>query len=346
MNQATVREFRRCFEGERIIYWAEKTWGVSPEMTAITMNGVDWTPSNYLPQNCTIDFVPRFRESLDDLTPKNEEEAANEVQVYVNILDQERVWRLKRDNEWNSFKSRVEEIADNTKWYATFNGQAWEDDSRKPEKNTKIMVNFDLPGGSPKVKLPVTYVSVRIIDREPFPLTLVRNKEWENFQRCMNLVLKGWNWSATLRDQPWTNDDRKPCDGDEIRISLEKCGPVLKTVQVFVKVGSDGSQIVHLQEGRDWEHFNDWMKVHRPIERWSASFDGRPWTDNSRAPAKDHTIFVNVTGSGGGKTKDAKIKNWVKLGKAPKKHVEILKNKEDCWDNSRTLTTQETGYDM
>jgi hypothetical protein len=39
-----------------------------------------------------------------------------------------------------------------------------------------------------------------------------------------------------------------------------------------VKVGSEGSQIVHLHDGREWEHFNEWMKVHRPIDRWSASF--------------------------------------------------------------------------
>jgi hypothetical protein len=332
MNQETVREFRRGFEGERIIDWAEKTWGVTPEMTAITMNGVDWTPSNYLPQNCIIDFVPRFRESLDDLTPKTEEEAANEVQVYVNILDQERVWNLKKDNEWNSFKSRVDEIADDVKWTATFDARPWIDNSRAPAKNTKIMVNFDLPGGSPKVKLPVTHISVKIQDRDPFPFTVVRNK--------------GCTWKAFLRGHLWENDDRVPCENDEIQIKLAKCGPELKTIQVFVKVGSDGSQILHLHEGREWEHFNDWMKVHRPIDLWSASFDGRPWTDNSRAPAKDHTIFVNITGSGGGKTKDAKMKIWVKIGKAPKKQVEILKAKEDCWDDFRTKITQDVGHDM
>jgi hypothetical protein len=211
MNLEAVRDFRRGFEGERIIGWADKTWGVTPEMTAITMNGADWIPSNFLPQNCIIDFVPRFRESLDDLTPSNEEEAANEVQVFVNILDQERIWRLKKDNEWNSFKSRVDEIADGTKWSATFGGQLWWDDTRKPEKNTKIMVNFDLPGGSPKAKFPVTHISVRIHDRDPFPLTVARNKEWPNFQRCMNLVLKGWSWKAYLRGSPWENEDRVPC---------------------------------------------------------------------------------------------------------------------------------------
>jgi hypothetical protein len=174
---------------------------------------------------------------------------------------------------------------------------------------------------------------------------LVRNKEWENFERCMNLILKGWKWTATLRGKPWMNDDRKPCDRDEIQIILEKCGPTLKTVQVFVKVGSDGSQIVHLHEGREWEHFNEWMKVHRPIDLWSATFDGRPLTDDSRAPAKDHTIFVNVTGHGGGKTKNAKIKIWLKIGNTPKRQVEIAKSKEDCWEDFRTKTTQEVGHD-
>jgi hypothetical protein len=302
-----VKEFRRGFEGELIIDWAEKTWGVSTEMTAITMNGVDWTPSNYLPQDCIIDFVPRFREPLDDLKT-TEEDDTNEVTVFVNVLDQERVWRLKKDNEWSSFKERVDEIADDVKWSAMFNGQIWEDDSRRPEKNTKIMVDFELPGGSPKVKLPVTHVTVKIQDREPFPLTVVRNKEWEEFQRCMNLFLKGWSWTATLRGHPWENDDRVQFENDEIQIKLAKCGPVLKTVQVFVRVGSDGSQIVHLHEGREWEHFNEWMKVHRPIDRWAASFNGRPWVDETRALVKDQTILVNITGSGGGKTKEAKLK--------------------------------------
>jgi hypothetical protein len=73
---------------------------------------------------------------LDDFTSTNEKEAANEVQVLVNILDQERVWRLKKDNEWNSFRTRVDEIADGTKWSAIFDGQPWWDDTRKPETNT------------------------------------------------------------------------------------------------------------------------------------------------------------------------------------------------------------------
>jgi hypothetical protein len=158
-NLKAVREFRRGFEGERIIDWAEKTWGVSPEVTAITMNGVDWTPSNYLPQDCIIDFVPRFRERLEELEV-SQEPAANEVQVFVNIPEQEMVWRLKLDNEWNDFKARVDEIADDAKWFATFDGQIWENDSRKPDKESKIMVVFDLPGGSPKVKLPVAHVTV------------------------------------------------------------------------------------------------------------------------------------------------------------------------------------------
>jgi hypothetical protein len=301
-NLKAVKEFRRGFEGERIIDWAEKTWGVTPEMTAITMNGVDWTPSNYLPQDCIIDFVPRFRESLEDLET-NTKDDTNEVTVFVSILDQERVWKLMRDKEWSSFKSKVDEIADDVKWTAIFDAQPWVDDSRAPTKNTKIMVNFDLPGGSPKVKLPVTHVSVKIQDRGPFPLTVVRNREWEYFQRCMNLVLKGWSWKALLRGHLWENEDRVPCENDEIQIKLAKCVPELTTVQGFVKVGSDDSQIVHLHEGRDWEHFNDWMKAHRPIDLRSTSFDGRPWTDDMRAAAKDHTTLANITGHGGGKTR-------------------------------------------
>jgi hypothetical protein len=98
-NFDVVKEFRRGFEGERIIDWAEKTWGVSPEMTAITLNGVDWTPSNYLPQKCIIDFVPRFKEQPE--VPKEiKEDEANELTVIANILDQERVWKLKKDSEW------------------------------------------------------------------------------------------------------------------------------------------------------------------------------------------------------------------------------------------------------
>jgi hypothetical protein len=219
-------------------------------MTAITLNGVDWTPSNYLPQDCIIDFVPRFREQMETFQ-ETQEDNATEVTVFVEILNQEGLWKLTKDCEWAPFKAKVEEIADGVKWFATFRGSVWEDDSRTPEKNTKIKVMFDLSGGHPKVKFPVTHVTVRIVDREPFPLGLIRNKEWETLERCMNLVLKGWKWSATLRNQPWTNDDRKPCENDEIQIKLAKCEDTLQTVQVFVKVGSEGSQIVHLHVGRE-----------------------------------------------------------------------------------------------
>jgi hypothetical protein len=171
-------------------------------MTAITLNGVDWTPSNYIPQDCIVDFVPRWREQLD-IPADTQEDNAAELTVFVNILDQERVWKLTKGCEWASFKARVDEVADGTKWSAIFNGQIWDNDSRTPQKNTKILVNFDLPGGSPKVKFPVTHVSVKIVDRDPFPLGLIRNKEWETLERCLNLILKGWKWSAFLRDQPW-----------------------------------------------------------------------------------------------------------------------------------------------
>jgi hypothetical protein len=341
-NLKTVREFRRGFEGERIIDWAEKTWGVSSEMTAITMNGVDWTPSNYLPQDCIIDFVPRFRESLDDQETA-QEPAANEVQVFVNILDQERVWRLKLDNDWYVFKAIVDAMADEWNWFATFNGQIWVDGSRCPEKKTKIMVVFDLPGGSPKVKLPVAHVTVRIQDRDPFPLTIVQNKEWGNFQKCINLILTGWSWTATLRGQPWTNDDRVPIEGDEIQITFAKCGPILKTVQGFVKVGAEASQIVHLHEGREWEHFNEWMKVHKPMDKWAAFLNGHPWEDDSLAPKRDQTIRVNITAQGGGKTKLQTMKIWVKIGKAPKKQIDIVKKKEDCWEDFRSKVSREVG---
>jgi hypothetical protein len=89
-NSAVKKEFRRGFEGERITDWAEKTWDISPEMTAITLSGVDWTPSNYLPQDCIIDFVPRFREQLD-IPPEIQEDQSNEVTVFMDLLDQERV---------------------------------------------------------------------------------------------------------------------------------------------------------------------------------------------------------------------------------------------------------------
>jgi hypothetical protein len=88
-----------------------------------------------------------------------------------------------------------------------------------------------------------------------------------------------------------------------------------------VKIGTDGSQIVHLHEGREWEHFNEWVKTHRPLDRWAAFLNGHPWEDDTQAPTRDQTIRVNITGQGGGKTKDAKIKIWVKIGNTPKRPV-------------------------
>jgi hypothetical protein len=109
--------------------------------------------------------------------PTEEEDTQSEVTVFVNLLDRERVWKLKRGSEWNSFKERVGEIADDVKWSAIFHGQSWEDDSRTPEKNTRITVNLDLPGGEPVRRFPSTHVMVRIDSRDPFPITLIRGDE-------------------------------------------------------------------------------------------------------------------------------------------------------------------------
>jgi hypothetical protein len=151
------------------------------------------------------------------------------------------------------FKERVDEIANDVKWSAVFDGRIWEDDSRTPEKNTTITVNLDLPGGEPPRRLPVTHVQVKIDDRDTFPLGLIRGNEWDNFERCMDLILKKWGRTATLRGDPWTDDERKPLENDEIQVKLARLRiPVQETVQVFVKIGTANSQIVHLQVGNEW----------------------------------------------------------------------------------------------
>jgi hypothetical protein len=147
----------------------------------------------------------------------------------------------------------------------------------------------------------------------------------------MNLVLKGWKWTAILRNQPWTNDDRKPCENDEIQIRLAKCGDTLQTVQVFVKVGSESSRILHLHVGMEWEHFNEWMTVHRQVDRWAATVNGHRWEDDSFAPTKDQTIHFNITGQGGGKKKNT-IRVWLKLGNTRKEQIPLTATKKDCWD--------------
>jgi hypothetical protein len=109
-------------------------------MTAITLNGVDWTPANFLPQDCIIDFIPRFQNQVEETIPE-EANSKSEVTVFVDLLNQIRVWKLKTGFEWKSFSERVNAIVDD-KWTATFGGQIWEDDSRTPEKNTTITITW------------------------------------------------------------------------------------------------------------------------------------------------------------------------------------------------------------
>jgi hypothetical protein len=344
-NREAKREFRRGFEGERIIDWAEKTWGVSPEMTAITLNGVGWTPANFIPQDCINDFVPRFQNQVEETIPEEEEESKSEVTVFVDLLDQVRIWKLKTGFEWRSFSDRVNEIAGEHKWSASFGGQIWEDDSRTPEKNTTITIDMELPGGEPPRRLPSTHVQVRIDERDPFPLGLTRGKEWTNFRQCMDLILKKWVWTASLRGTPWIDDERKPNEGDTIQVNLwRQRTPVLQTVQVFVKIGSGSSQIAHLEIGNEWNRSVEWMTDRYPVDRWSATIDGHPWEDNSFAPTRDQTIRVNVTGEGGGK-KSNKVKVWVKMGNAAKVQVPLIWDIKHCWEDFRSKITGELEHD-
>jgi hypothetical protein len=174
-------------------------------------------------------------------------------------------------------------------------------------------------------------VTVRIDNREPFPLEVTVENEWEVFKHCMNSVMKNWVWTAFLRGKPWSNDERKPANGEEIQVQLWRVRvPVQKAVQVFVQVGSGKTQITHLAEGNELAHFNEWMHGRYPIDRWSASICGKRWEDQSFAPTRDQIIRVNVTGEGGGK-KTGKFRVWIKLGNLPKKSVELLHNPKDCW---------------
>jgi hypothetical protein len=111
-----------------------------------------------------------------------------------------------------------------------------------------------------------------------------------------------------------------------------------------VKIGSGNSQIVHLQVGREWTHFNEWMADHHPIDRWSATINGHIWEDDSFAPQKDQTIRVNVTGEGGGKKKN-KINVWIKIGNTPKKLIPLIWNVQDCWDDFRSKVVGDLGHD-
>jgi hypothetical protein len=192
----------------------------------MTLNSEDWTPANYIPQDCVIDFVSRWQEqSPQPREERPEEDLKNEFTIFVDFFDQTRVWKLTKSFEWSSFRSRVDEIADVIKWNAVFGGAIWEDDSRTPEKNTTVTVNLDLPGGEPPRNIPSTHVWVRIDDREPFQLGLLRGNEWNHFQRCVSMLLKKWPWTTFLRGQPWINDERKPMENDEIQISIASLRP-------------------------------------------------------------------------------------------------------------------------
>jgi hypothetical protein len=176
------KEFRRGYEGERIIDWAEKSWGVSPIMTCVTLNGKDWTPSNFIPQDSVIDFVPRFPAEVPGKPESQVEESKNEVPVFVDLLDHTRVWKLTRGFEWASFKPLVAEIADGVKWNAIFGGAIWCGETRAPEKNMTISVNLELPGAGPPRRIPTTHLWVQIEGRPKFPLGPLRGQEWNQIE--------------------------------------------------------------------------------------------------------------------------------------------------------------------
>jgi hypothetical protein len=81
----------------------------------------------------------------------------------------------------------------------------------------------------------------------------------------LDLILKKWDWSATLRGMPWEDDERKPVENDEIQVTLRKPEP--PSVQVFVAVRMLKSRILHLQLGQEWEQFKDWMDHEYPNQR-------------------------------------------------------------------------------
>jgi hypothetical protein len=85
-NLETEKEFRRGFEWDRVIDWAEKSWGVRGELTKTLRNGEDWSYQKEIPQNSTIDFVPRWH---------LEKPRENGTQIFVELLGRTRVWNLE-----------------------------------------------------------------------------------------------------------------------------------------------------------------------------------------------------------------------------------------------------------
>jgi hypothetical protein len=161
----------------------------------------------------------------------------------------------------------------------------------------------------------------------------------------MDLILKKWVWNASLRGTPWIDDERKPNEGDTIQVNLWRLRtPVQQTVQVFVKVGTGSSQIVHLEIGNEWARFVEWMTDRYPVDRWSATIDGDPWEDQTLTPTRDQTIRVNVTGEGAGK-KSNKVKVWIKLGNAANVQTSLIWDIKHCWDDFRSKVKGELEHD-
>jgi hypothetical protein len=105
-----------------------------------------------------------------------------------------------------------------------------------------------------------------------------------------------------LNGKEWTGD-RQIFPNDEITckplVAPPEAGPAevstkaeASAFSVFVKLEGDPMAWT-IRKGHEWEDFNQKVKEEFNLENFSASFCGRPWTENSPPPTKDQTITVN-----------------------------------------------------
>jgi hypothetical protein len=75
-----------------------------------------------VPQNSIVDFMPRWADqgpaepvSQESEPDKPAKDSCNQFQVFVEMLEQTRIWKLIKDFEWESFKRQAEETLGETK---------------------------------------------------------------------------------------------------------------------------------------------------------------------------------------------------------------------------------------
>jgi hypothetical protein len=162
---------------------------------------------------------------------------------------------LLKGQEWFQFQKMMNNLMRNEEWEAGFDGHPWRDNSRIPEKGTRIVVQIKKEESSDHIRQ-CTQIYVSILGQSTKNWYLEQGQESVQFEEKMRRTIRETDWAAWLGNKRWEDDSWIPNSGSTVCIdrSTDRCAKQDK-IPVIVHVGNKSGETIFIRKSNLWADF-------------------------------------------------------------------------------------------